>query len=225
MRASSGPCSERNGPTRRSRRSWGPGGLVELGDGLRVRHTADGELTAHWPDAARLVPESFGRETDRLCVLELERPLPAAGGEPPDARGRSPMRSPRFASRRVARSRPGRFSSSAWTGDPSASGRCYRSPRRNLQASRLGSMSFAARSRLRCWPSSGRRSTIASWATRSTAGSSRSSRPPPSVPSSCALLWGSARRGDGAWAALSEPPSCWASPGASGGPRSTCCDG
>ena len=56
------------------------GGIVELGDGLRVRHAADGELTAHWPDAARLVPESFGRETDRRCVLELERTLPAAGG-------------------------------------------------------------------------------------------------------------------------------------------------
>jgi hypothetical protein len=63
------------------------GGLVELGDGLRVRHAADGELASHWPDAARLVPESFGREPDRMCVLELERPLPAAGGEPPDAPG------------------------------------------------------------------------------------------------------------------------------------------
>jgi hypothetical protein len=63
------------------------GGLVELGGGLRVRHAADGELTAHWPDAARLVPESFGRETDRMCVLELEQSLPAAGGDPPDAPG------------------------------------------------------------------------------------------------------------------------------------------
>ena len=63
------------------------GGIVELGDGMRVRHAADGELTAHWPDAARLAPESFGRETDRMCVLELERTLPAAGGEPPDAPG------------------------------------------------------------------------------------------------------------------------------------------
>jgi hypothetical protein len=63
------------------------GGIVELGDGLRVRHAADGELAAHWPDAARLAPESFGRETDRMCVLELERSLPGAGGEPPDAPG------------------------------------------------------------------------------------------------------------------------------------------
>jgi hypothetical protein len=63
------------------------GGIVELGDGLRVRHAADGELGAHWPDAARLVPDSFGRETDRMCVLELERPLPSADAEPPDAPG------------------------------------------------------------------------------------------------------------------------------------------
>jgi hypothetical protein len=63
------------------------GGIVELGEGLRVRHAADGELGAHWPDAAKLVPDSFGRETDRMCVLELERPLPAAGSEPPDAPG------------------------------------------------------------------------------------------------------------------------------------------
>jgi hypothetical protein len=63
------------------------GGIVELGNGLRVRHTADGELSAHWPDAARLAPESFGREADRMCVLELERPLPGDGSEPPDAPG------------------------------------------------------------------------------------------------------------------------------------------
>jgi len=63
------------------------GGMVELDGGLRVRHAADGELAAHWPDAVRLAPESFGREPDRMCVLELERPLPAAGGEPPDAPG------------------------------------------------------------------------------------------------------------------------------------------
>jgi hypothetical protein len=63
------------------------GGIVELGQGLRVRHAADGELGAHWPDAAKLVPESFGRETDRMCVLELERPLPASGSDPPDAPG------------------------------------------------------------------------------------------------------------------------------------------
>ena len=63
------------------------GGIVPLGDGLRARHAADGELAAHWPDAAKLVPESFGRETDRMCVLELERRMPPEGGDPPDAPG------------------------------------------------------------------------------------------------------------------------------------------
>ena len=63
------------------------GGIVPLGEGLRVRHAADGELVAHWPDAAKLVPDSFGRETDRMCVLELERTMPPEGGEPPDAPG------------------------------------------------------------------------------------------------------------------------------------------
>ncbi len=63
------------------------GGIVELGEGLRVRHAADGELRAHWPDAARLAPPSFGREPDRMCVLEVERALPPAGAEPPDAPG------------------------------------------------------------------------------------------------------------------------------------------
>ena len=63
------------------------GGTVPLGDGLRVRHAADGELLAHWPDAAKLVPDSFGRETDRMCVLEVERTMPPEGGDPPDAPG------------------------------------------------------------------------------------------------------------------------------------------
>ena len=63
------------------------GGIVELDGGLRVRHAADGELAAHWPDAAKLAPQSFGREPDRMCVLELERSLPAAGVDPPDAPG------------------------------------------------------------------------------------------------------------------------------------------
>ena len=63
------------------------GQTIPLGDRLWVRHAADGELVAHWPDAARLGPESFGREPDRMCVLELEQPMPADGGEPPDAPG------------------------------------------------------------------------------------------------------------------------------------------
>jgi hypothetical protein len=63
------------------------GGVIQLGDSLRVRHAADGELAAHWPDAVRLVPESFGREPDRMCVLELEAQMPQGAAEPPDAPG------------------------------------------------------------------------------------------------------------------------------------------
>ena len=60
---------------------------VDLGRGIRVRVAAAGELSAHWPDASRLLPPAFGREPDRVCVLELERPLEAAEVEPPDAPG------------------------------------------------------------------------------------------------------------------------------------------
>src|SRR5213592_901700 len=62
---------------------------VELGDGIRVRQAATGELAAMWPEAAGLLPRSFGREPDRLCVLELQRAVdevvPDAPGELADA--------------------------------------------------------------------------------------------------------------------------------------------
>ena len=38
-----------------------------------------------WPEAHGLMPPDFGRELDRLCVLELTRDLDADQGEPPDA--------------------------------------------------------------------------------------------------------------------------------------------
>jgi hypothetical protein len=63
------------------------GGPIELGGGIRVRPAADGELRASWPDGARLAPPDFGREPDRMCVLELEQALPAGGASPPDAPG------------------------------------------------------------------------------------------------------------------------------------------
>ena len=65
----------------------GAGAQVDLGLGIRVRVAAAGELAAHWPDAARLLPPAFGREPDRVCVLELERQLPRNENEPPDAPG------------------------------------------------------------------------------------------------------------------------------------------
>ena len=63
------------------------GTVIELGDGIRVRAAAAGELAAMWPEAAGLLPREFGRETDRLCVLELERSLAPGTDEVPDAPG------------------------------------------------------------------------------------------------------------------------------------------
>jgi hypothetical protein len=63
------------------------GAALELGDGLRVRVAATGEPAALWPEASGLLPQGFGREPDRLCVLELERDLRRGEGEPPDAPG------------------------------------------------------------------------------------------------------------------------------------------
>jgi len=51
------------------------GSRLELADGLCVRISAAGELAAHWPEASGLLPARFGREPDRLLVLELERTL------------------------------------------------------------------------------------------------------------------------------------------------------
>jgi hypothetical protein len=63
------------------------GAEIPLGDGLRVRHAATGEFARHWPESSGLLPAEYGRETDRLCLLEVERELDAASAEPPDAPG------------------------------------------------------------------------------------------------------------------------------------------
>ena len=63
------------------------GTVVELGGGVRVRNAATGELAAHWPEAQGLLPPSFGREPDRLAVVELERSLRKGEPEAPDAPG------------------------------------------------------------------------------------------------------------------------------------------
>jgi hypothetical protein len=51
---------------------------VELADGLRLRLTAAGELSTHWPESRGLLPPGFGREPDRCCVLELTTDLDGA---------------------------------------------------------------------------------------------------------------------------------------------------
>ena len=63
------------------------GTVVELGGGVRVRNAATGELAAHWPEAQGLLPPDFGREPDRLAVVELERSLRKGEPEAPDAPG------------------------------------------------------------------------------------------------------------------------------------------
>ncbi|MBA3717271.1 MAG: hypothetical protein H0W87_03465 [Actinobacteria bacterium] len=60
---------------------------LELGRGIRLRPAATGELATLWPEARGLLPADFGREPDRLCVLELEQALPPRAVGPPDAPG------------------------------------------------------------------------------------------------------------------------------------------
>jgi hypothetical protein len=61
------------------------GAAVELGGGVRVRHAVAGEIASLWPEAQGLMPPEFGRDTDRLCMLELARELDPSEAEPPDA--------------------------------------------------------------------------------------------------------------------------------------------
>ena len=57
---------------------------VELAPGRSIRHSVQGELASHWPESRGLLPEGFGREPDRCCVVEVRRDL-EAGEEAPDA--------------------------------------------------------------------------------------------------------------------------------------------
>ncbi len=63
------------------------GNAIELGGGVRVRGSVTGELAKLWPESQGLLPSDFGRDVDRLCVLELRRELESTEGEPPDAAG------------------------------------------------------------------------------------------------------------------------------------------
>ncbi|HEX4519681.1 MAG TPA: hypothetical protein VH063_08895 [Gaiellaceae bacterium] len=60
---------------------------ADLGGDIRVRPVVSGEISSLWPEALGLMPPEFGRDVDRLCVLELARELDASDGEPPDAAG------------------------------------------------------------------------------------------------------------------------------------------
>jgi hypothetical protein len=63
------------------------GAPAELGGDIRIRPIVPGEVSSLWPEAGGLMPPEFGRDVDRLHVLELGRDLDAAEAEPPDAAG------------------------------------------------------------------------------------------------------------------------------------------
>src|SRR5262249_51601478 len=63
------------------------GSTVELGGDIRIRPVVPGEVSSLWPEALGLMPPEFGRDVDRLLVLELARDLDPAEVEPPDAAG------------------------------------------------------------------------------------------------------------------------------------------
>jgi hypothetical protein len=58
---------------------------ADLGGGIALRPVVAGEISQLWPEARGLMPTEFGRDVDRLLVLELTRELEADDGEPPDA--------------------------------------------------------------------------------------------------------------------------------------------
>ena len=61
------------------------GSVVELGGDIRLRPLVPGEVSSLWPEALGLMPPQFGRDVDRLLVLELQRELAPSEAEPPDA--------------------------------------------------------------------------------------------------------------------------------------------
>jgi hypothetical protein len=63
------------------------GSTTALGGGIQLRPVVPGEVSSLWPEALGLMPPEFGRDVDRLLVLELTRELDVADAEPPDAAG------------------------------------------------------------------------------------------------------------------------------------------
>jgi len=58
---------------------------AELGADITLRPVVAGEISQLWPEAQGLMPPEFGRDTDRMLVLELRRELAPDEQEPPDA--------------------------------------------------------------------------------------------------------------------------------------------
>jgi len=61
------------------------GSDADLGAGIGLRPVVSGEISHLWPEARGLMPPEFGRDVDRLLVLELKRELEPEEAEPPDA--------------------------------------------------------------------------------------------------------------------------------------------
>jgi hypothetical protein len=61
------------------------GSDVELGGGITLRPVVSGEISHLWPEARGLMPTEFGRDVDRLLVLELKRELAPEESDAPDA--------------------------------------------------------------------------------------------------------------------------------------------
>jgi hypothetical protein len=58
---------------------------TDLGGGITLRPVVSGEISHLWPEARGLLPPEFGRDVDRLLVLELKRELAPEESDPPDA--------------------------------------------------------------------------------------------------------------------------------------------
>jgi hypothetical protein len=58
---------------------------ADLGGGIMLRPVVSGEISNLWPEAQGLMPPEFGRDVDRMLLLELTRELEPDESEPPDA--------------------------------------------------------------------------------------------------------------------------------------------
>ena len=61
------------------------GNDADLGGGITLRAVVSGEISQLWPEARGLMPPEFGRDIDRMLVLEVRRELEPDESEPPDA--------------------------------------------------------------------------------------------------------------------------------------------